>query len=349
MRMLASVVGVLLLLPGGRLEDEARGDAARVDEALMDEAAGQAAGPLVISRGEGRVPLVIPRKEKLVFNVSLDLGILGRLKVGEVAIFSRVDPFHTFGEQLAEGPPLERATVTAIAVGQYAVYSVRDELSTQIMPQDWPRYIYSKVQTGSENRKRELNIGVKDGVPTASYRSDTHCDDCALESHQVSSKLPWRSKHHCKDCDAAKHRVWRKFRTKEIKPGALDMLSATMIARAMVALPESKGIEEVSVLSKLQVWDITLSRGQTKTQEVRAGKFKTVLVMLDAKPPEEEEDKDHKFSGLFGIHGTISMWFDAATGVPILIAGSVPAGPLTLQVRIELASYSGAPEGFAPR
>lgn len=342
--VLAVVLAFLAQLPAGEPDAEAGGSEA--EQALPT-------GPLVISRGEGRVPIVIPRKEELIFDVSLDLGVLGTPKIGEVAIISEVAPFRTFSQRASEPAgqeqALERGSVTAIAVGQYAVYAVRDELSTQILPQDWPHLIYRKTQTGTENRKRELNVGVKDGVTMAAYRSDTHCDKCKRQEHLVSSKLPWRSKYHCKGCRRAEHRRWRDFRNAEVAPGTLDMLSATMVARAMVGMRDRGDTEQILVLHKLETWKIRLSRGKTRHQTVRAGEFMAALVQLDAQPGEGVDQEDENFSGLFGIHGTISMWFDAATGVPILIAGSVPAGPLTLQVRIELRSYSGAPAGFGPR
>ena len=364
MLLFAAVLTLFAQLPTGEPDLGAVIDAARSKAARSKAARGYLPGddvpggepeqapstePLVISRGEGRVPLVIPRKEELIFDVSLDLGVLGSPKVGEVAILSEVAPFHTFSKPSEEAKNLERGSVTAIAVGQYAVYAVRDELSTLILPQDWPHLIYRKTQTGSESRKRELNVGLKDGVPTAAFRSDTHCDKCKSKEHFVSSKLPWRSDYHCKDCKRAEHRRWREFRSKEVAPGALDMLSATMVARAMVAMPDLGPTEQILVLNKLETWKIVLSRGRTAAQTVRAGKFRAVLVELDAQPQEGADEDDKNFSGLFGIHGTISMWFDAETGIPVLIAGSVPAGPLTLEVRIELRSYSGVPAGFGSR
>jgi len=356
MQNLAPLLAVLMLFPGhaGEGAEQASGSPAAPVAPGLPDPLGPATAPdgpvpLVISRGEGRVPLVIPRDEKLVFSVSVDLGVLGSPKIGEVAILSKVDPFHVFGGPESEAQELERGSVTAIAVGQYAFYEVREELSTQIMPQDWPHFIYRKNQTGTENRRRELKVGLKDDVYTASFRSDTHCDECKSKKHFVSGTWPWQEPRHCKDCKRGEHRIWRDPKSAEVTPGSLDMLSATMVARALVAKPEGTAPEQLHVLSKLEVWDVSLTRGERKRQTVKAGKFSTVLISLEAVPPPEEEEDGKQFSGLFGIHGSISMWFDEATGVPVLIEGSVPAGPISLDVRIELQSYSGAPAGFGSR
>ena len=352
MKFLAPALAAMLLVPAA-VPDEHKSpsDAPVLDDATVEASAADepAPGALVISRGEGRAPIVVPRDERLVFDVSLELGVLGSPKIGEVAIITKVDPFHSLGGPESEARQLERGTITAIAVGQYALYEVRDELSTQILPQAWPQFIYRKVQTGSENRRRELRIGDKEGVSTASYRSDTHCKGCRDKQHFVSSRLPWKSDFHCEGCSRARHRIWNDYRSREVPPEAIDMLSATLVARAMIADSETDAVEQIDVLSKLHAWKLLLSRGVRKRQEVRAGEFDSVLVVLEAQRPEGEEDDGRDFSGLFGIHGSISMWFDAATGVPVLIAGKVPAGPITLDVRIELKSFEGTPPGFRAR
>jgi hypothetical protein len=70
---------------------------------------------------------------------------------------------------------------------------------------------------------------------------------------------------------------------------------------------------------------------------------------LEAGEPEAEGDSG-KFQGLFGIQGAIRIWFDARSGVPVLIQGELPipvplVGDLDLSVRLK--KHSGAPGGFA--
>jgi len=342
--LLLPFLGTAAARPGSPAPQDPAEDPAPV----LADAPADAGGPLTVSRGEHSVPIVIPRREMLVFDVSIDLGVLGSPKVGEVAFHSRVDPFPQLLAEEPDAPPLVRGSVMAIAVGHYAFYEVRDELSTQILPQDWPHFINRKVQTGTENRKRELTLGTREGVFTVSYRADAHCHGCDDPAHFVPSALPWGDDYHCDSCRRAEHRHWRPARTKEDLPEGIDMLSATMVARAMIARPEVRE-ERMIVIDKLTPWEVKLSRGETRRHEVEAGTFDTALVRFTTGRPPGYHDDKKDFSGLFGIHGTISMWFEASTGVPVLITGTVPAGPVDLDVRIELKSYTGTPPEFHPR
>ena len=72
-----------------------------------------------------------------------------------------------------------------------------------------------------------------------------------------------------------------------------------------------------------------------------------VSVVLRTSAPEGLEGSEtDKFEGLFGIHGSISIWCEANSGVPIRIDGVVPAGPIDLDATIELHNASGAPNAF---
>jgi hypothetical protein len=57
--------------------------------------------------------------------------------------------------------------------------------------------------------------------------------------------------------------------------------------------------------------------------------------------------KSEKFKGLFGIHGSLSIWLEKETGVPVSIEGILPAGPLNVGINLRLKGFRGTPEGFA--
>ncbi len=82
---------------------------------------------------------------------------------------------------------------------------------------------------------------------------------------------------------------------------------------------------------------------------VPAGRFDCVEVQLKTSRPAGEPSDDEGFQGLFGIHGTIQIWFEATTGVPVLISGTLPVPILgDLDVRVQLKKATGAPSAFKP-
>ena len=60
------------------------------------------------------------------------------------------------------------------------------------------------------------------------------------------------------------------------------------------------------------------------------------------------EPEEAKFKGLFGLKGSIEIWLEANSGVPIWISGTVPAGPIDVGVEARLREVVGAPASFRP-
>lgn len=314
------------------------------------------APPVRIERGEGHVPLVLPRDEELTFDVIIDVGILGDVDVGDVTLSTGL-------ERTPRGLPsareverkvdfFDRAWVRAIAKGGYAGYELTQTLTASHLPQDWPRIRYQDMQRGSENRQRELHIGDLEGVLTAEYRSDRHCPGCSDKAHFVDSVWAWGDPYHCKKCKLAEHRTWRDPVKRAVPEGAIDMLSAVYVARAMV----ETGVAETNfpIVDKQKVWRVKIAKGPSRWKEVPAGKLECAQMMLSAEldsgEPEPEGDSG-KFQGLFGIQGTIKIWFDAKSGVPVLIEGQLPIPvPLVgdLDISVQLKSFKGTPSTFAP-
>ncbi len=315
------------------------------------------AAPARIERGEGQVPLLLPRDEELVFDVIIDLGILGDLDVGDVTLTSGL-------ERTPRGLPsardverkvelFDRAWIKAVAKGGYAGYELTQTLTASHLSQEWPHILYKDMQRGSENRERELRIGILEGVLTADYRSDRHCPGCTDRGHFVDSVWAWGDPYHCKKCKLAEHRIWRDPVHRQVPEGAIDMLSAVYVARAMVQLDVKQ--TSFPIVDQQKVWRVNIEKGATRWQDVPAGKFECAQMMLTAglEPGEPKpEGNPSKFQGLFGIQGTIRIWFDAKTGVPVLIQGSLPIPvPLVgdLDISVQLKSFQGTPTGFGPR
>jgi hypothetical protein len=146
--------------------------------------------------------------------------------------------------------------------------------------------------------------------------------------------------------------VWKDPVSRTIPPGTVDMLSAVYIARTLVRdnLPDAS----FPVVDRQKVWEVSLSRGKSKRIETNAGTFECQEIKLSTKFVAEENDKEDEptsgqFQGLFGIQGSIHIWLESHSGVPVLIEGELPVPlPLVdkLDVRVRLKSAKGVPDGF---
>jgi hypothetical protein len=213
---------------------------------------------------------------------------------------------------------------------------------------------YTDSQRGSENRNRELKIGVREGNTVADFRSDGHCKGCNNKEHFVESRWIWGEPAHCKKCKLLEHRVWKDPVSRTVPPGTVDMLSAVYLARTLVRenIPEAT----IPVIDRQKVWEVHMTRGAKKRVETEAGTFDCQEVNLVTKFLAEASDKEaetnsSQFQGLFGIQGSIHIWLEARTGVPVLIEGELPV-PLPfvdkLDVRVRLKSAKGVPAEFKP-
>ncbi|MDP6990442.1 MAG: DUF3108 domain-containing protein [Planctomycetota bacterium] len=342
------------LLAWGALCTPVQGDAAEgtAGRPLSQELSGPGdptlvEGSLRLDIGPEGVPVWAAPEEELVFEVVIDLGLLGGAGVGSVTLGSTVE---RYVPGLAvplepDEPVLWAGTLGSAAEGRYLGYDLDHTLSTRFNPQAWPALIHRDVQAGSENRRREVMLGTRDGVTLSTYRFDGHCAGCERREHFVEPTLPWRDDFHCKKCKRAGHRLWREVRKREVPPGSMDMLTAVWVARAFVR--EGGRSCGFTMVDKYRLWDVTLLRGDTRAIETPAGTFESTEVLLRSEVPEGEEERE--FAGLFGIRGELHIWVHAATGVPVVIRGRVPVGGLfDLGVRVQLEAARGTPAAFAP-
>ncbi|MCK6448226.1 MAG: DUF3108 domain-containing protein [Planctomycetes bacterium] len=298
----------------------------------------------------GLPSFVVPRDEKLVYEVILNLGIISP-DVGKVTITSKVEPFRATPLLLASAAPAasgDQAVLSARAEGQYAVYTLDELITTAHLPQAFPAILHRSTQSGTENRKREVSLGYKDGKFVSVYRRDTHCKKCTQKSHFVEPTWAWQDAEHCEGCKRPEHRIWKDPVTRDAPEACVDMLTAVYVARAMVL--EGRESADFQLMDRDELWDVHLKRGKSKKRiEVAAGEFDAYEITLETRVPKTETGRDESdFSGLFGIHGQLSIWVEAATGVPIWIRGVVPVGPIELDVGVELAAFRGTPREFKP-
>jgi len=298
---------------------------------------------LVVARGDSE-PLFVPAGEVLDFAITLDLGISDS-HVGRFQLSAGVEPYIAGlplpGQELAGDAKV--GWFRGVASGHYLGFDLGHTIETRILPQAWPHVIYRDTHGGKKGRRRELKLGVLDGTPTAWSRKDGHCQGCGRREHFVDGLFS--SPHHCKRCKLARHRVWREPETHPVPEDALDMLSAIYLSRSM--LRAGRDVLDFPLASGDEVWGLSLTRGKRRRVRTPAGTFACREVRITPRAPEGEE-RDEEFHGLLGIDGTLHLWLEEHTGVPVLIGGDVPLGPLRLGVSIELTSFRGTPEEFRP-
>lgn len=341
--LLSLPLAALLLAPAGANDDpiEAVSRVSGPDNPNLVE------GSFRIERG-GQQSLWVPPGEALEFRVEVDLGVLGEATVGTVTMSSGVEPFVSGlpmpGQKLDEDGELA-AWLKIQAKGGHLGYELDHSITTRFLPQAWPSQVNSEVQSGSENRKREVKVGVKDGSWVSTYRSNGHCKDCKRREHYVKASLPWNDDYHCSGCKRAEHRVWGTAREHPVPEQTIDILGAVYLARTLVR----DDLEELNLpmLQKEDLWDIKVKRGKLADIRVGAGVFRCRQVRLEVTPADGQDVSKKEFSGLFGIKGALQIWLHEGTGVPVLIEGDVPLGSLLdLHVSVRLAKSRGTPEAF---
>lgn len=304
---------------------------------------------LAIERGEGKLAVWVPKAERLAFDVVVDLPIVGKVTGGEVVLSARVEPYVAglLAAKTADAPRTWMGSVESVATGSALGYTLHEELKSRLLPQAFPRVYYTDTQTGSENRRKELKIGLQEGKYVDVYRNDGHCKGCNNREHFVDSNWLWGKPSHCDGCKRGEHRVWRPSKTRDVPDGTLDMLSAVYLARTMVR--EGRLEETLQLVDELKLWNVQLTQGARKRIEVPAGKYECIEVRLKSSVPAGEPAPKDGFEGLFGLKGTIQVWLEAKTGVPVQIQGEFPIKLISsnLDVYVKLREHRGAPKEFA--
>jgi len=309
-------------------------------------------GPLRIHRGDGHPPLEIPRDEQLFYDVSINLGVLGSLSVGQVVLSAGVEPYVPGLPLPGEPPPKsngrETGWIHSLATGYYLGYRLVHNLDVRLLPQDWPASYYRDTQNGTENRRSELRIGKRNGEFTAAYVNDYHCHGCNNPEHFTHTGFLWQKLEHCPKCKLAEHRVWGGPVSRTVPAGSVDLLSAVFLARTMVE--DGVSAIEFPVVNEQKVWSLKVQAREHKNVSTPAGEFGCVLITLATTIPAEEPHQENSFSGLFGIRGDIRIWMEEKTGVPVVIQGDLPVPVLgKLEVDVELKKFAGTPRTFVAR
>lgn len=346
---LAAMVSLGATLPHGNASGDASGNAAVSDGEAADELANLVGSGGLWVEHESLPPFLIPENEQLDFDVVLNLKVASPT-VGKFILSAGVEDYvpPLSAEPSPDVEEDKTAWIRGHAHGAHQAYTLDHVIEARILPQqEWPRVVYRDTQKGSENRRRELKYGRKSGVDWAWYRQDHHCYGCGQADHKIKKRV-WftKRKMHCDGCRRMGHRVWHDSKEFEIPNGSLDMLNSVYATRTMVR----QGIDrmEITMLDREKRWDVVLTRGERKAIKTPAGTFDCVAIKLDPRPPEGSDQKS-RFKGLFGVRGSLSIWLEENTGIPVRLEGIVPLGVISLDVHLELTKYKGTPEVFAGR
>jgi len=325
-----ALVGVLANLSLARAQ--AAGPAT-AGNAAAAAAAPATPGPLLIDRGPGETPLLVPRDEELEFVVHITYGPLSG-DLGKLWLKSGVSEYRPallLPQPGSEPPaqPKETGWVQARAKGGALTYESDTTLTAWHLPQDFPRLRYLHEQSGTEHRKHELLVGTKGSQQIASLRKDT--DKGAPRGT----------------------RIWKDPVERSVPAQAVDMVSAGYLARQLF----TGGIDEIrtTMIDKHKLWDMQLKRGRPVVIQIDGlGSFNAVELDLrttrTAGEPLPKDPEEAKFEGPFGIHGDLRIFLEASTGVPLVFEGNIPLGLLgDLKADIRLVRYRGTPPKFGPR
>lgn len=296
---------------------------------------GESSAGLEVDRGEERLSLRIEAAEELVYSVEVDIGPFKGVSVGEARFKSKLE--------ISEG--VKAGVIEAVFKASHLGYKLDHRLLSRHVTGEEPALESSDTQRGSESRRREHRIGLRDGVWTSEYSFDGHCAGCEDKAHFVHPILPWDKPAHCQKCKRGKHRVWREKKSRAVPEHTLDFLSVIYLLRSLVVSKETQLQEPL--IDKNRLWSLSMEISAGKQVTVSLGEFACSRVLLDASKPESEQDGG-EFRGLFGMQGSLRLWVHDETGVLVQIEGELPAGLMNLGLKIRLKEAKGAPAGFAP-
>jgi hypothetical protein len=127
----------------------------------------------------------------------------------------------------------------------------------------------------------------------------------------------------------------------------VDFLSALYVARTLVA--EGRSEAAILVLNKQTLWSLAVRARPSGAVSTPAGRFASALVQFDTSTPPGDPNPKGDDDGLFGSRGSMRIWMEARTGVPVRITGRMRVPVLgKLDVAMHLESYRGTASDFVP-
>jgi hypothetical protein len=193
---------------------------------------------------------------------------------------------------------------------------------------------YAETQQGSSPGGRRL---AWEGDALV-YHKLKHCPGCEVHAHFDGDA-------HCDDhrCGNVAHDVWRVRHRHAVDATVSDPLAALYRARALdlrVGGPD----HVLRICAGHGIFDVTVRATKAERCTVPAGTFDALRLEL-IPAPACGTPRSARFTGLFGLSGTVTVLVDAATKIPLRITGVVPMG-VDVNCEVELTAIQ-APAAMA--
>ena len=276
------------------------------------------------------VPSALPLGERLLFRATVEWQGASVL-VGHL--------------ELATWREDQQKILHARGLGQRFGYTIDQKIVSTLGSDSSQPISFMNSQRGTEHHTKKLRF--QDGKIFFSRR--VHCldDGCTDKEHQVSEvawkgPIPWGTEEaHCADkkCGDLDHEHWIDIKEHDVDAPYVDLLTAIYVART-ASQPLASGPLIIPVVNDDSRWYVEVHPRSQQAIKVEEGEYEAIEMALNPVPSDGNEKK--RFEGLFGIHGTLRVWFDTVSGRPLLIEGTLPFAYLNLKARIELISVGDA-------
>lgn len=229
--------------------------------------------------------------------------------------------------------------------GQRFGYSIDQRIVSTMKAGGKQPISFMNTQRGTEHHTKKLIFD--ENKIAFSKRSHCRLDGCENQDHFVSEvawkgPIPWGTKQvHCanKECEIPLHETWLHVKDHQVEEPYVDLLTAIYVART-AKFPAGDEPLTIPVVNDDSRWYVQVQPQSRQQISVKEGDYDAFEMALNPIPSDGNEKK--RFEGLFGIHGTLRVWFDSQSGRPVLIEGMLPFAYLNLKARIELISVGDA-------
>jgi hypothetical protein len=189
--------------------------------------------------------------------------------------------------------------IDARALGRYLVYTLDIRLSSLVDALSLRSLEFRRREVGTERREYKVIFDRKGGE--ALYRR---------KPGKFAS---------VKEMDAA---PWETRSTFAINDRVNDILYTLYFARDIGDKVGNK--KNYWFVEKTHIWKALVTiTGEESLTLARVGAFDALKVAIE---PDYSEEKElgEKFQGLFGVEGTLEVWVDKSTRIPLIVKGRIP-------------------------